>query len=138
MSRARRERGSFARAHKEKKNEIREALGEEKLVKCYNNESGVGEFRFGERCPTCRTPRFTRKVKFGVGDGGSDLIVLVGNETGIGRTVFGEVKTGSAIPRANQNRFKELVELLGFTYEVWREPEDAIVSVRRERERVAK
>lgn len=103
---------SGSERHRKLKNAIRKALGPWRDVACFNNESGVAKTN-------------GRYVRYGLGEGGADLICLVYP----GRWVELEIKTGKARLQRNQKARKRLVERLGGAYYVVRSLEEAIEAI---------
>lgn len=108
--------------HRELKNRIRLALGEDPNVACFNNEQGVATYG-------------KRTVKYGVAKGGADLICLVAPH---GTWLELEVKTGNARQTKEQQAHEKLVHRLGGYYRVARSTEDARAAVAQVRSDVAR
>lgn len=119
---------SDSREHRNLKNHIRAALGGMQGVVCWNNESGQGFVGgIGTKCLSCGGPRRRTAIKYGVGDGGSDLLALVAPH---GKLLAIEVKTGNATLQPNQRRFRALVESMGGRYVTARSVDDAVKAVK--------
>lgn len=110
-----------AELHKNLKNEIRVALGEIENVAAFNNEQGVATFYHGRKCRICQRGTQERKVRFGVGYGGADIIGIAD-----GRFFAIEVKTGNAKLEPHQVMFKDLIVKMGGIHITARSVEDAV------------
>lgn len=89
---------------------IRLELGRVEGLVLWRNNSGMAMLSGGHR------------VRFGVGDGGADLIGIYR-----GRFLAAEIKSASGRSSAKQKRFGELVRRLGGEHVVLRSVEDARV-----------
>lgn len=96
-------------------------------VACFNNEQGVAKYPRGKaKCFECGAPKHYQSVKYGVGEGGSDLLCIVRNaQLEYGQFVGIEIKTGNASLMPNQRLFRALVRRFGGIAEVARSASEA-------------